>query len=386
MIALEGVKKEKEESKYTIYTINSTNDYVIVPNNETGTLEFIVDLSKGSINQNLNEISGKYTQISTEHPNSILIIPILNENTVNLMDKQNLFNRKEKIMNVVNKLYLELTTKNVNVKVNNKIKIIEEKPEDETFVNWFKEQLREGGFNPNTVEGIKLAPKEESNVLAGNNIFGIANEEAKVEAPAPAPQTNDIFAQPATTTPAQEQPTASVSPVPETPTPQANDVFGAPTEKKEEPAPIPAPVATEQVQEAPQATNLFATPQASTAEPAPIPAPVATEPVQAPQATNLFTAPQAPTAEPAPAPTVQEPVAPTPVQDKVLDDGTTTFSPIPNTPEQTAAPQQENANVKTLTRKKSGGFVNLAILLVVLVIVTIISIELGKFLYSVYGA
>ena len=36
--------------------------------------------------------------------------------------------------------------------------------------------------------------------------------------------------------------------------------------------------------------------------------------------------------------------------------------------------------------KKSGGFANLLILLVVLVAVTVISIELGKFLYTTYGA
>ena len=35
--------------------------------------------------------------------------------------------------------------------------------------------------------------------------------------------------------------------------------------------------------------------------------------------------------------------------------------------------------------KKSNGFVNLAILLVILVGVTLVSIELGKFLYNTYG-
>ena len=62
-------------------------------------------------------------------------------------------------------------------------------------------------------------------------------------------------------------------------------------------------------------------------------------------------------------------------------EGTTTFSPIPETTDSSPAEPATST-----PDKKSGGFVNVAILLVVLVVVTIVSIELGKFLFSVYGA
>ena len=47
-------------------------------------------------------------------------------------------------------------------------------------------------------------------------------------------------------------------------------------------------------------------------------------------------------------------------------------------------PSNEVASEVKVT-KKSNGFVNLAILLVILVGVTLVSIELGKFLYNTYG-
>lgn len=74
---------------------------------------------------------------------------------------------------------------------------------------------------------------------------------------------------------------------------------------------------------------------------------------------------------------------PRPVQGATLD-GTITFNPI--------SEQQGNVDVSSGEStssdlaKKSNGFVNLLILAVVLVGVTIVSIELGKYLYSVYGA
>jgi len=76
---------------------------------------------------------------------------------------------------------------------------------------------------------------------------------------------------------------------------------------------------------------------------------------------------------------------PKPVESSMLE-GTIAFTPIPNHPnnpvENVSTNNEENAD----TVKNNKGFVNLLILLVVLVGVTIVSIELGKYLYSVYGA
>ena len=88
---------------------------------------------------------------------------------------------------------------------------------------------------------------------------------------------------------------------------------------------------------------------------------------------------------------VQQPVVeePKPVQSVELDK-TVTFSPVnENTVAQPiTTPVTENTEMPAgegEVARKSNGFVNLAILLVILVGVTLASIELGKFLYNTYG-
>lgn len=70
---------------------------------------------------------------------------------------------------------------------------------------------------------------------------------------------------------------------------------------------------------------------------------------------------------------------PTPVQNVDLE-GTTTFSAIPS-----ANNNEPNDIVEEGHGRKANGFVNLAALLVIVIVVTFISIEFGKYLYSIYG-
>ena len=78
-----------------------------------------------------------------------------------------------------------------------------------------------------------------------------------------------------------------------------------------------------------------------------------------------------------------ETAGPSPVQSTPLE-ATTTITPVQAT-EVNNAGEQQPADANIPEKKGSKGFTNLLILLVVLVIVTFISIELGKFLYNTYG-
>jgi hypothetical protein len=137
--------------------------------------------------------------------------------------------------------------------------------------------------------------------------------------------------------------------------------------------------------------DVFGTPaeQSSVSQPTPV---VANEPVvqqpsvvqaQAPSSTETQVVSNNTVTPETPVTATQAPVVegPKPVDAAMLE-GTIAFTPIPNHPNNPIAEEQADVLVK----KKSKGFVNLAILLVVLVGVTIVSIELGKYLYSVFGA
>ena len=90
---------------------------------------------------------------------------------------------------------------------------------------------------------------------------------------------------------------------------------------------------------------------------------------------------------------VSTPVAtPQPINTVDLE-GTTAFRPIPGdttqiqNPNPTTATPVEEKSIEEVQEehKASKGIANLLILLVILVGVTLASIELGKFLYNVYG-
>ncbi len=363
---LEGANKLKEESSYTIYAMNSATagQYcAIIPNSANDTLNMLIDLHEKKLFDEVssgvktkddltNVLEKEYEQIKSKYPYGILIVPMIKEeeysNAVNTLDKQKMFDETKKIGAITSELYKKLTESGVEKqKINQKIIMIEQNEVDAKYVNWLKEQM------PNYVEGISLEEKKEEVIASANsenNIFGMPKIEAT-----PEPQvkedtpSQDIFSSvtPQTAPPIQPEPSQPiVSPTIETPVPKENvDIFGIPANQ-------PAAAVENSVQQPTPAVEVTPEPTVEQQTPTPMP-----------------------TVEPTPE-------APKAVQNIELE-GTTTFSPLPNNPQESV----ENNNASsTDTSKKSNGFVNLAILLVVLIGVTIVSIELGKFLYSVYGA
>jgi len=91
---------------------------------------------------------------------------------------------------------------------------------------------------------------------------------------------------------------------------------------------------------------------------------------------------------PTPVTPVEQPVVegPKPVDPAMLE-GTIAFTPIPNHPNNsTEGVATDNQEGGDNSENKSKGFANLLIIIVILVGVTFASIELGKYLYSIYGA
>ena len=367
---LEGANKINEATDYSIYTVNSATagQYcVMIPTDTNNTLNMLIDLHQKSLfdevasgtktkDDLINILNGEYQKAKAKYPYGILIIPMMDNNefllAVSNMDKQKMFDETKKIGAITSELYKKLTTAGIDKqKINQKIIMIEKKEEDTKFVNWLKEQM------PNYVEGTSLEEQKEQaeapGPIASADIFGVATEEEKKEettpvvatptVETPAPTTGGIFdnvapvaSEPVAPQPVTDLPTPTVE---ENKIPETNvDIFGIPNEQPA--APVTAPVQSPE-----QVTPVVEVPSAP----------------QVPGTTSTVEAPQ-------------------PVQSVELE-GTTTFNPLPNNQQ---VPVENE--VSAAPRKKSGGFVNLAILLVVLIAVTIVSIELGKFLYSVYGA
>ena len=236
--------------------------------------------------------------------------------------------------------------------IDQNIVIVKKDENDNKFVDWLKEQM------PNFVDGMEYNTNNiESPVVSDTNQESVSN---------------DIFAQPVVDVPVE--PVSEVSSVPpvqennvpvEPAVPEAtpvieNDIFGGGTSEVQEPTPA-VPEATPVVSEP--------TPVVQVPEPVPVNDTVQSQEVQ-------------------PSSPVVNDVEPKAVSSAELN-GTTTFSPIIEptpAPVSDATPVVENNVNIPEDRKKSGGFANLLIILVVLIGVTIASIELGKYLFSVYGA
>ena len=224
--------------------------------------------------------------------------------------------------------------------------IVEKNEIDTKFVDWLKGQM------PNFVEGFKIqttepVKEENNNPFEGFNPFGtpekVATEIPKVEGniePQPvAQETNQI----------NNEAKVSETPVEVTtsePIQPNNDIFASqepiqptepivPLEEKKEEVVVPTPESV--VTETPKVED--------TAEP---------QPINSVSLENTQVIPQPENITPSETPELanNEPVAP----------ATNTID------------------------KKSGGFANILILLVILVVVTIGSIELGKFLFNTFGA
>lgn len=358
-MTLEGAINFNETESYIIYTMNSitTGQYgVVMPKSINGTLNMLVDLHmKGSFDavgsgvktkeQLVGEISEEYNKLKSKYVDGMLVMPMIDEgmfqSAVLNNDKQKMFDEVKKIGAITSELYKKLTDSGVEKqKIDQKIIIVEKNENDEKFVVWLKEQM------PNFVDGIRyneLAGSQEvvNPFVNNNSIFGAA-----VEAPKPVDEnvsapvsSGSIFDNPVPVAPVTPEPVMSAVEQPSTPVverPAVNsgtDIFGAPV------------------------TNV--TPESV----------ASVEPVN-----STVVEPVTPVA-----PVVEEPK---PVSSAALE-GTIAFTPIPNHPNNPVESTEESGNV---TEHASKGFANLIILLVILVGVTIASIELGKFLFSVYGA
>lgn len=367
-MTLDGAIKFGEGNNYTIYTMNSatTGQYcVILPNGVNNSLDMLVDLHRkvdfdavtsGSKSKEelVADISKEYDLLNAKYAERILVIPMIDENSfkmaVNNNDKQKMFDETKKIGAITSEIYKKLTDSGIDgQKINQKIIMVEKSDDDVKFVEWLKTQM------PNFVDGFlysEIEKKEEvvnpfmninpfgepvtspvveqkssnifDNVVSNNNTNLESNMNVVEPTVAQVGPSNDIFGS-----------ASSVNVAPEVQAPVNNDIFGS--------------------------NNVVSNVEASK-----------------------------------PAINVAESVTvdPQPVINTQLE-GTTTFSPIVdanvtpgtnNTASQTDALQQTESSASGTDRKSSKGFANLLILLVILVGVTIISIELGKFLYNVYGA
>lgn len=390
-MTLEGAINLSETNEYIVYTMNSvtTGQYgVVVPKNIMGTLNMLVDLHMkssfdGVINgsktkeQLVSEITEEYTKLKSKYVDGMLVMPMIDDAEfsaiVNNGDKQKMFDEVKKIGAITSELYKKLTEQGIEKqKIDQKIIIVEKTIEDEKFVNWLKEQSNMANF----VDGFKFSNLNQvqevvNPFVSENNIFG------------PAPVQQEVV------TPVVQESVPQPQPVIQEPV-----VVSAPVSPVVEPVVASAPVMTESTPVMPVETV------APVVEPTVNPIPsidlfgnstsvqntsVASTPVQS-ESVQSSTVQAQPS--PAPVTSVGQPVVegPKPVDPAMLE-GTIAFTPIPNHPNnQVEGTVTENQEGIDNTENKSKGFANLLIIIVILVGVTFASIELGKYLYSIYGA
>ncbi len=369
-----------ENEEFTLYTVNSlsSGEYaVVMPKSVMGMVNVLIDfhqkgnfdaLQTGSKTKEdlLNEVNSTYKIAKSTYSNFILVYPMLNEddyvNVVRSNDKQKMFDEVKKIGAVTSEIYKKITESGMDAsKIDQKIIILEKTIEDTDFVTWLKGQM------PNFVEGLKIIEekKEEINPFMGMNPFGPAPVKEKVvenTTPPVAPTTgSSIFDNVAPSTPIPPVTPNPVPPITEEVKPQtvSNDIFASPATNT--PVNETRLTSNGQVEQQSSSNSIFASPLASSS-------PVNNASLNTPPTTE----------------------APKPVNSVDLE-GTTAFRPIPGDTTQVQSNMQTFVNeAKSIEEvqaehKGSKGIANLLILLVILVGVTIASIELGKFLYNVYG-
>ena len=376
-MTLEGANAFCENNLFTIYTVNSmtSGEYaVVIPKNVIGTVNMIIDfhrkelfdqlISGNKTKENLiKEVEVEYNFIKNTYPNFMLVFPMFVENdyisTVNSNDKQKMFDEVKKVGAITSELYKNVTQGGFLAQnINQKIIILSKTNEDIKFIDWLRIQM------PNFVEGLKYVEekKEEANPFMGVNPFGPAPVENPTSTTVQ-PSGNSIFDTPVTPQPAA-QPESAVAP--------NNDIFGT---------------ATQASSSGQQSSNETPVENTNSIFGNPTPIQTTVEPTQQAQSTMPNIGFSTPTEN------ISTPVAtPQPINTVDLE-GTTAFRPIPGD-----TTQIQNPNPTTVTpveaksieevqeeHKSSKGIANLLILLVILVGVTLASIELGKFLYNVYG-
>ena len=379
-MTLEGANAFLENENFTLYTVNSlsSGEYaVVMPKSVMGMINVLIDfhqkgnfdaLQTGSKTKEdlLNEVNSTYKMVKSTYSNFILVYPMFNEddyvNVVRSNDKQKMFDEVKKIGAVTSEIYKKITESGMDAsKIDQKIIILEKTTEDTDFVTWLKGQM------PNFVEGLKIVEekKEEVNPFMGMNPFGPAPVQEKVvenTTPSVAPTTgSSIFDNVAPSTPIPPVTPNPVPPVTEEVKTQtvSNDIFASPVANT--PVNETVPTSNGQVEQQVSSISIFGEPSVSSS-------PVNNASLNTPLTTE----------------------APKPVNSVDLE-GTTAFRPIPGDTTQVQENMQSLVNeaksIEEVQAKHKGskGIANLLILLVILVGVTIASIELGKFLYNVYG-
>lgn len=333
-MTLEGTNILNESNNNTIYTMNSvqTGQYCVVIPKNTENIKMLVDLNmKNSFDSLANNTIDKDALIKeiTDEYNNIMIKYPSGILVLPMMDINEL-------TNLVNN--------------NDKQKMFDETKKIGSITSEIYQKISNAGIDKSKIDQ-KIIIVEKTEIdkkfvtwleeQMPNFVEGISYDELKSSGSS---ETINPF------TGEGSQPTP------------VDDIFGAPT--SEEPAPVSEPVAETPVENTEEKTNnLFD----SSTEPI---APEESQPISEPQpieSTKLETTQAIPTTQETSAPA--EPVAETP------------------TPEEPAKTEvvETTEEVNELD-KKSGGFANLIILAVILIVVTVASIELGKFLYNTFGA
>lgn len=337
-MTLEGANNFSENSNSTIYTMNSpqTGQYsIVMPKNIGGKLSMLIDLNMKSvfdsvINNSMTkdtlvkQINEEYETINSTYPNGVLVFPMLD---INLLTSSINSGDKQKMFDETKKIG-SITSEIYNKLSNSGVEKskINQKiiiVEKTETDNKFVSWLKEQ--MPNFVDGIsfeELKNKTANSIFSNNPFENINPFTGETNQSQPIQPTNDIFG------PSSQ---SNVEPISESqPT---NDIFSQqqnnqPTEKND------------------TINN---------------------------EKNELF--------------------EPKPIQNQTLE-STQVLSPIneQQVPKQTTQnPENIVNNVQEENEtndldKKSGGFANLLILLVILIGVTVASIELGKFLYNTFGA
>lgn len=372
-MTLEGAINFNDTNDYTIYTMNSASagQYcVVLPKNNNGMYNMLVDLHMKSLFDGVSsgtkakddlvkEIGSEYGNIKSKYNDAILVMPMLDDNSyiniINTADKQKMFDEVKKIGAITSELYKKLIDGGIDKsRIDQKIIIIEKDDYDKKFVEWLVCQM------PNFVSGVSI-----SEFSVNDNLFMAGNNST----------VNDIFGAPVVDN-------ANVG----TPVVDNTNINNEATSVLEE------SVQESVVESQPEIPDIFGGQVQSTPDvsgPEVQPNVVVEQPVQ-----NLVQQPVQDSVQQPAQNLVQQPVVdgvsvePKPIQSVGLDQ-TVTLSPVNDAGGvQAANPEakmEDGYTDNVGSPKKSNGFVNLAILLVVLIGVTLASIELGKFLYNTYG-
>ena len=326
-MTLNGAINFNETNDYTIFTMNSTNAGMycaVLPKNNSGNYNMLVDLHMKSLFDEVN--SGSKSKDD--------LVNVISEEYGRIKNKYN-----DAIL--VIPMFDEANYVNI-INTNDKQKMFDEVKKIGAITSEIYKNLIESGIEKQKIDQkIIILEKDENDkkfVLwleeqMPNFVDGVAMNELEVA------NVNSNVSEPVVV--------------------EVPNIFGEPVVE----APAVEPVAvSESVTEVP---NIFGEqPVMETPVQQPVmPQPVVETPVQQPVVG---------------APAVAEPQ---PVQSVELNDN------LQQAPVANVAPVEEQVvgEEEEQSPKKKNGFVNLAVLLGMLVVVTIVSIELGKFLYNTYG-